>query len=204
MTRDLTLKDATYERLADRTDTDETAADALRRLLDADAGAGGDGRRDRDQLAVQAMTLDELAAADSSDLTPAEYLAREHDVDAGAYSDDLELRAALDDADRGDVQGGGGAGGGGAIASGTATGTTLAGVDVADRAGGDQLADAAPTEVDQLAESALTIGDLAAADQAGLSPSAYLAREYDVDPSQYGSEAALLEAVRAAGGGAGR
>lgn len=199
MTRELTLKDATYERLADRAATDERSADVIRRLLEAtgDQGQGAGGRRDRDQLAEQAMTLDELAAADSSDLTPAEYLAAEHGVDASRYSDDLELRAALaDDADRDrDQSGGAGAGAGAPRATATAgaTGATTTGTGTGTGGGADQLA-----------EQALTIGDLAAADEAGIGPTEYLAREYDVDATEYSDEGALLEAVRATDGGAGR
>lgn len=52
-----------------------------------------------------------------------------------------------------------------------------------------------PTETDELARNAMTLEEVQAAMVEQLSAGAYIRREYGVDPEDYDSEAALVEAV---------
>jgi hypothetical protein len=185
MVKQMTVNDSTYEQLENSAQDDESAADALRRILQspaaqevlADTGAGGDDPVE--QLAAGVLNIEDLRAIEQTgQQSAAEYLSAQYGLDPSEYSDEAELLAAKQE------------------------GETTPGhpdpVDLSGAAGG------ADDEAEQLAEQVLNLGDLRAMDRADLGAAEYLAERYDVDASRYADESQLRAAIRSADGGDGQ
>jgi hypothetical protein len=179
----MTVNDSTYEQLENSAQDDESAADALRRILQSPQAKEvladtGDASDEVEALAAGALTIEDLRAMERTGQSPAEYLSAQYGLDPAEYSDEAELLAAKQEGE-----------------------TTPGHPEPADASGAASGADA---EAEQLAEQVLNLGDLRAMDRAGLGAAEYLAERYDVDASRYADESQLRAAIQAAASGDGQ